>query len=219
MRRFALFLVLSASVALVAPFASPEPVLAQEADIVGNWVIDLDRSDNIRDVMERMRRGRNSGGERMSGGGGRGGGGAGGGGRMGGGGRGGDAGQARAPREAGVAARVLQQRIMQQTRDLAITKTDSTYILSTQGAEFGEYFFDGRKLEAGVGSELKFEIKAEWKKTKLQIETKAASGAKLKQKYEIDEDKDELKVELEFSDSRRGQTFKIKLKQIYTRRS
>ncbi len=134
-------------------------------------------------------------------------------------GRGGDAGRAGAPRKASAAAQILQQRIMQPTRNLAITKTDSTYILSSRGEEFGQYFFDGRKLKAGVGTELEFEIKAEWKKTKLQIETKAASGAKLKQKYEIDVDKDELKVELEFSDSRRGQNFKIKLKQIYTRRS
>ena len=68
---------------------------------------------------------------------------------------------------------------------------------------------------SGVGTALEVEIKAEWKKNRLEVETKVTGGAKLKEKYEIDEDSGELRVELEFSNSRTRQRFKIK--QVYER--
>lgn len=67
-----------------------------------------------------------------------------------------------------------------------------------------------------VGTELEIEIKAEWKKNRLEVETKASGGAKLKENYEIDEDTGELRVTLDFSNARLDQ--RIKIKQIYERR-
>lgn len=100
--------------------------------------------------------------------------------------------------------------------NLTITRTDSTYVFATEGQQFGEHFFDGRKLKSIVGTELEVEIKAEWKKNRLEVETKVSGGAKLKERYELDEDTGELRVELDFSNTRLDQ--RIRLKQVYERR-
>ncbi len=104
---------------------------------------------------------------------------------------------------------------MRPVLQLEITRTDSSFVFASGGEQVGEHMFDGRKIKAGVGTELEVEIKAEWKKNRLEVETKVTGGAKLKEKYEIDEDSGELRVELEFSNSRMRQRFKIP--QVYER--
>jgi len=98
---------------------------------------------------------------------------------------------------------------------LEITRTDSSFVFASEGQRIGEHMFDGRKIKAGVGTELEVELKAEWKKNRLEVETKVTGGVKLKEKYEIDKDSGELRVELEFTNSRMRQRFKIK--QVYER--
>lgn len=206
MRTFIVFLTLMAAASLGSP-GSAEAAVAQEADIVGNWVLNRDKSDDPREVMARSRRGgaritppaggtgttntrgRGSRPQRQAGG----------------------ARQSGASRGPGPADRLLQQRLMRPVPQLSITKTDSSYVFASGGQQFNEYFFDGRKIEAVVSADLELEIKAEWKKNRLEVETKASGGARLKEKYEIDGD--ELKVELEFSNSRLG--IKMKIKQVY----
>lgn len=148
MRTFTFFLTLIAASSLGA-LSSPEPATAQETDIVGDWVLNRDKSDDPREVMARSRRGGNQGAARA--GGGRGGGRSG-----------------------------------------------------------------GRKLKSIVGTELEVEIKAEWKKNRLEVEAKVSGGAKLKERYQLDEDTGELRVELDFSNTRLDQ--RIRLKQVYERR-
>jgi len=182
-------------------FGSPEPAAAQETDIVGTWVLNRDKSDDPRAVMARSRRrppreNPAAGGEQRRG-------------RS-----GAQRGQSR-PRP-GEGNRLLQRRLMRPVLDLTITRTDSTFIFATEGQQFGEHFLDGRKLKSIIGTELQIEIKAEWKKNRLEVETKASGGAKLKENYEIDEDTGELRVTLDFSNARLDQ--RIKIKQIYERR-
>lgn len=119
-------------------------------------------------------------------------------------------------RRPGEGDRLLQRRLMNPVLNLTITKTDSTFVFATEGQQFGEHFFDGRKLKSTVGTELDIEIKAEWKKNRLEIETKASDGAKLKEKYELDEDTGELRVELDYSNTRLDR--RVKIKQVYERR-
>lgn len=199
MRTFTSFLTLVAAFSLSA-LSSPQPAAAQEADIVGTWVLNRDKSDNPGEVMARSRRRPQredpaAGGERRRRRGGR------------------DGGQAR-PRP-GEGDRLLQRRLMNPVLNLTITRTDSTFVFATGGQQFGEHFFDGRKLKSTGGTELDIEIKAEWKKNRLEIETKASGGAKLKEKYELDEDTGELRVELDYSNTRLDQ--RVKIKQVYER--
>ncbi len=202
MRTFTLFLALVATFSL-GGLSSPEPATAQETDIVGNWVLNRDKSDDPREVMARSRRrppreDPAAGGEQRRRRGGR------------------DGGQGQTRRRPGEGDRLLQRRLMSPALNLTITRTDSTYVFSSEGQQFGEHFFDGRKLKSTVGTELDIEIKAEWKKNRLEIETKTSGGAKLKERYELDEDTGELRVELDYSNTRLDQ--RIKIKQVYDRR-
>ena len=210
MRAFTVFFTLMAAASL-GSLGFPEPAAAQEADIVGNWVLNRDKSDDPREVMARSRRdGRQiappagaSGTTRTRGSGSRppr---------------RAGGANQSGAARGPGPADVLLQQRLMSSVAQLSITKTDSSYVFASDGQQFNEYFFDGRKIKVTVGTELEVELKAEWKKNRLEVETKVTGGVKLKEKYEIDKDSGELRVELEFTNSRMRQRFKIK--QVYER--
>lgn len=192
MRTFLMFVTLTAAASLGA-LTAPKSAAAQDVDIVGTWVLNLEKSDDPREVMSR---GRDRPAAPQPGGGGR---------R-----RGGT--QAPPPRpDAG--DRLLQQRLMRPVMELSITRTDSTYIFASSGMKFMEHFLDGRKIEATITADLEIEIKAEWKNNALEIETKVSGGGRLKEKYEIDEDTGELRVEFDLNNSRLKQRFR--LKQVY----
>ena len=55
MRTFMVFLSLMAAASL-GSLGSAQPAAAQEADIVGTWVLNRDKSDDPREVMARSRR-------------------------------------------------------------------------------------------------------------------------------------------------------------------
>jgi len=200
MRTFTFFLTLVAAFSLVA-LSSPEPATAQGTDIVGTWILNRGKSDDPQEVMARSRRrppreDPAAGGEQRR--------------------RRGGLNGGQTMRRPGEGDRLLQRRLMNPVLNLTITKTDSTFVFATEGQQFGEHFFDGRKLKSTVGTELDIEIKAEWKKNRLEIETKASDGAKLKEKYELDEDTGELRVELDYRNTRLDR--RVKIKQVYERR-
>lgn len=201
MTRFALLIGAAATLALWAPVSPSHALAAQEADIVGTWVLDVERSDNPRDVMQRARsRSNDGGGERRRR-------------RQ----EGGAPTPPRGPRmQASPAERALQQRVMRPVRALMITRTDSTLVLRSRDQAIGEFFLDGRRIKSGEGTDLEFEVKSEWKGNKLEIETKSPGGVSLKQKYELDREKGELKVELDYNNTR--QDLRLRVKQFYTLR-
>ncbi|GMR12039.1 MAG: hypothetical protein BMS9Abin29_0226 [Gemmatimonadota bacterium] len=199
MRTFPFFLAILAPFS-VGAFGSPALAAAQDADIVGTWVLNRDKSDDPRAVMTRSRRrppreDPTAGGENAR--------------RR----RRGQRPQTRS--RPGEGDRLLRRRLMSPIPNLVITKSDSTYVFATKGRRFSEHFFDGRKIKSMLGPELEIEIKAEWKKNMLVIETKTTGGAKLKEKYEIDQETGELRVEFDFSNRRFDQ--RVRIKRIYER--
>ena len=183
----------------------PDAVAAvEEADsIMGSWVINLEESDDPREVMQNLQEqgGRAAGGRS--------------------GGRSGGARSGRRPsgrsttgRQGDVSPeqrRRIQLSIRNAMRSsfrIEISRTDSTVTLRTPQGNWILYT-DNREVTVPVGPDLDSTVKCKWDKDKLVIESETDAGVKTKYTYERDDD--QLKVQVSIDVRRPRQRIRFEL--------
>ncbi len=173
-----------------------QPKVEVADSIIGSWVLNREKSDDPREVMQEGQQ--RDGGGRMRGGGG--GGGRGGGGRQ----RGGAGG-----RPSGVSPE-QRQRMQASMRDamraaplIQISRTDSTVTLETPPQGSRILFTDNREVTVPITAYLDSKVKCKWDKNKLVIESQTDAGVKTVYTYEPDGDQLRVNVRIEVRQPRR----------------
>ncbi len=175
---------------------SPDDARAQERpDLTGTWTLNLEESDDPREMMQD---GGNAGGAGAQSGrrgaGGRGGaGGAGGGfgGRGSGGGGGGRGGGGGIDRDR---MQQTMELMRNASRTFTVTQNDSMVTFTYGDGTVLALHTDGRKLKQTVEGRGDIEIKARWKKRDFIVERKVSRGGKLWETFLRPEDRDQLYV-------------------------
>ena len=172
--------VLFGAALVLAVLALPRPAEAQDADLNGKWVLNLDESEDARaKFQEAMRDARASGGR-------------GGRGAPPAGGRGGN------PQQMQETMRMLINAAMR----LNIVVGDSTVtVVAAEGSRM-IFYPDGRKVETPIEGVGTIETKAQWKGDKLVVERKMDGGMKITSNYEIKSDGAQLHVKMKFEGGR-----------------
>jgi len=184
----------------------PDAVAAvEEADsIMGNWVINLEESDDPREAMQRAQeQGGSASGERRTIG------------------RSGGSSSGRRPPSGSTTGRQMsgspeqRQQIQLSIRNamrspsrIEISRTDSTVTLLTVRGERILYT-DNREVTVPIGPDLDSTVKCKWDKSKLVIESETDAGVKTKYTYERDDD--QLKVQVRIDVRRPRQVIWFKL--------
>lgn len=185
--------------------ATPGAVAAVEGadSIMGSWVLNLEESDNPREVMQNAQEQ---------------------GGRAAGGRSGGHSGGARSGRRPssrsttgrqGDMSPEQRQRIQLSIRNamsspfrLEISRTDSTVTIQTpQGNRI--LYTDNREVTVPIGPDLDSTVKCKWDKDKLVIESETDAGVKTKYTYERDDN--QLKVQVRIDVRRLRQVIRFEL--------
>lgn len=185
--------------------ATPGAVAAVEGadSIMGSWVLNLEESDDPREVMQNAQEqgGRAAGGRS--------------------GGRSGGARSGRRPSSRSTTGRQgdmspeQRQRIQLSIRNamsspfrLEISRTDSTVTIQTpQGNRI--LYTDNREVTVPIGPDLDSTVKCKWDKDKLVIESETDAGVKTKYTYERDDN--QLKVQVRIDVRRLRQVIRFEL--------
>jgi hypothetical protein len=173
------FLIAGSLVALTV-LAIPESLVAQNTGFNGQWILNLDESeDGHVKFQAAIREARASG--------------------MGGGGR-------RPPPGAGGGNRGSMQETLRMLVNgamrLNITVDDSTVTVVTAEGSRMMFYPDGRKIETSVEGAGTIETKAQWKGNKLVVERKTEGGMKITSNYELKSDGTKLHVKMKFEGGR-----------------
>ena len=200
---------LFASVAFTAdnPITSGMQPRVDVADgIIGSWVLNREKSDDPREVMQESQQEGAGGGMRSGGGGG---------GRQ----RGGAGGRTSGGRTGGRDDNVSMERrqgmqafmrdAMRTAPRIQISRTDSTVTLETPPQGSRILFTDNREVTTPITADLEQKLKSKWDGDKLVIETQADAG--IKAKFEYERDKEQLKIKVRIQISRPRQVIRYEL--------
>lgn len=194
---------LFASVAFTADnpiTADMQPRVDVADGIIGSWVLNREKSDDPREVMQESQQEGAGGGMRSGGGGG---------GRQ----RGGAGGRTSGGRTGGRDDNVSMERrqgmqafmrdAMRTAPRIQISRTDSTVTLETPPQGSRILFTDNREVTTPITADLEQKLKSKWDGDKLVIETQADAGIKAKFEYERDKEQLKIKVRIQISRPRR----------------
>ncbi len=185
--------------------ADMQPTVDVADGIIGSWVLNREKSDDPREVMQESQQEGAGGGMRSGGGGGgRQRGGAGG--RTSGGRTGGDV---NASRERRQGMQAFMRDAMRTAPRIQISRTDSTVTLETPPQGSRILFTDNREVTTPITADLEQKLKSKWDGDKLVIETETDAGVKAK--FEYERDKERLKVKVRIQISRPRQVIRYEL--------
>ena len=164
--------------------------------IIGSWVLNREKSDDPREVMQESQEEGAGGGMRSGGGGG---------GRQ----RGGAGGRTSGGRTGGRDDNVSMERrqgmqafmrdAMRTAPRIQISRTDSTVTLETPPQGSRILFTDNREVTTPITADLEQKLKSKWDGDKLVIETETDAGVKAKFEYERDKERLKIKVRIQIS--------------------
>ncbi len=199
---------LLASVAFTADnpiTADMQPRVDVADGIIGSWVLNREKSDDPREVMQESQQEGAGGGMRSGGGGG---------GRQ----RGGAGGRTSGGRTGGRDDNVSMERrqgmqafmrdAMRTAPRIQISRTDSTVTLETPPQGSRILFTDNREVTTPITADLEQKLKSKWDGDKLVIETQTDG---IKAKFEYERDKEQLKIKVRIQISRPRQVIRYEL--------